>query len=95
MGSKSQMYQGNLTVPGKNEFRGNLIVRAEGMKETNEIAHFQMKWDEVNNKTGGCLGMCRSEQPVFFRISRVLGDGNFAQVWNSQPTIESVVTQPE
>ena len=70
MGAKGQILTADLTLEGKSDSRGLIIIRAEGVKESNVTAHFQMRWTNLNNVKAGCLGMCKGFEPVRFQISR-------------------------
>jgi len=45
-----------------------LIVRAEGLQASNTAIKFQIACDQINNITGGCLGMCGDIAPVRYEI---------------------------
>ena len=65
MGSRAQVWTGELTYQGHSN-RGQIIVRAETIKASNEVAEFSMRMQGVNNINGGCMGMC--EEPIPFSI---------------------------
>lgn len=60
MGAKGQVFTGNLTSgnAGDTKSRGQIIVRAESVQESNLAAKFQMRWSNINNESSGCMGMC-------------------------------------
>ena len=57
MGAKAQTWSGSLEWQG-NKKRGTIIVRSEAVAQTNKSARFQVSWQNLNTKQGGCLGMC-------------------------------------
>jgi len=59
MGAKAQVLTQDLKKAGHADNRGQIIIKAETIQESNEIAHFEMEWTKVNNLTSGCLGMCQ------------------------------------
>jgi len=69
---------------GGNANRGQIIIKAESIKESNEDAFFKMSWQNVNNVVPGCLGMCPEDLPVYIKISRSTATGDFVEEYRSQ-----------
>ena len=88
MSAKMQMLQANLCLPGSTESRGGLIVRAETVKESNISARFSHRWSNLNNLTGGFIGIGKKRCGVIFEISREIpGTDDFDFVF-STPVIK-------
>ena len=73
MGSKQQTFSGELKIPSEKKSRGMVIVRAEGLNASNTSIKFQIACEQINNITGGCLGMCGEIAPVRYEICRGSG----------------------
>ena len=58
MGAKAQVLTKDLSYQGSSGKRGQIIIRAEAIRESNELAVFKMQWANLNNVRSGCLGMC-------------------------------------
>ena len=43
-----------------------------------------MQFTEVNNKYGGCLGMCKEAQNVYIEICKKLETGATVRTWKSR-----------
>lgn len=59
MGAKRQIWTENLTFEGRAN-RGQIIVRTQAIIQSNEVVKWRLKWQNVRNVEGGCLGMCGS-----------------------------------
>jgi hypothetical protein len=55
-------------VPSDKKSRGMIIVRAEGLQQSNQTIKFLIACDQINNVTGGCMGMCGEISPVRYDI---------------------------
>ena len=61
--------------------RGKIIVRAEAVQTSKQIAKFRMQWKSLNNLSAGFIGIGRKRQIVKFKIGRQIpGTQNFADV---------------
>ena len=67
MGARAQMWQGNLSYFGADD-RGQIIVRTEAIKDSNEAIKMQMRVQNPNNEGGGCLGLCKDKYAYRFEI---------------------------
>lgn len=86
MGARAQTWTGNLSHKGQAN-RGQVIVRTEAVKESNEWASFEVRADDVNNVGGGCLGMCG--EPMRYKLEiqkQAPGSDNYVTSWTSQHT---------
>jgi len=59
MGSKAQTFQNTIMHQGRKS--GELIVRAEGVQESNQAISMSQSWRNVNNYVSGCMGLCKEE----------------------------------
>ena len=57
MGAPRQTWTADLKHNGKAK-RGQIIVRTQAIEETNMVAKWNLRWTQVQNVGGGCLGMC-------------------------------------
>jgi len=57
MGAKAQMFTGDLVHNGAGN-RGQIIVRSEAIAQSNEAIRMDIRLQNVNNVTPGCMGMC-------------------------------------
>lgn len=70
MGARAQTFATELLHKGKAAKRGQIIVRAESIAESNTFANLTIAMESVPNNAGGCLGFCRSIVPVHYEIVR-------------------------
>ena len=65
--------------------RGQIIIRAESVNESNHAVIFQIAAVGIRNKGGGCMGMCTETLPVRYEIQREIGNGSghFATSYSS------------
>jgi len=88
MGSKNQTMTGQLRIARSNANRGQIIVRAEAVSESNHVIIYQITAHGLANKGGGCAGMCSEVRPVFYEIQREVGgvgSGHFVTSYSSPP----------
>ena len=64
MGAPKQTFNANLTYQNKAN-RGQLIVRTQAIQQTNMVAKWALRLQNLSNMGGGCLGMCAERQ--FYR----------------------------
>ena len=55
MGKKAQTFEAELLHNNKKN-RGNIIVRAESMKQSNKTVKMQFTWSNCGNVRKGCCG---------------------------------------
>lgn len=53
MGSQKQTFIGKLTLPGKSENRGNIVVRGDSVQSSNHEVHMRLS-ARVNSRAGCC-----------------------------------------
>lgn len=65
--------------------RGQIIVRAEAISESNHTVVYQMSATDLENLQGGCLGMCGSPAAIHYEVMREVGtnSGHFATTYKS------------
>ena len=68
MGARQSTLTADLKYDKSKGKRGQIIIRAEAVNETNHTVVFQLAADGINNKVGGCLGMCGEPGPVSYEI---------------------------
>ena len=73
MGARNQTLTAELKKKGTNSKRGQIIVRAEAASESNHAVEFQVAGHGIQNKVGGCMGMCGEPGPVSYEILREIG----------------------
>lgn len=61
MGKRAQTFEAELLHKNQKN-RGNIIVRAESIKQSNKNLNFQINWSNCGNVTPGCCGS--TENPV-------------------------------
>ena len=67
MGAKRQVIESPLLAKGIGN-RGKIIVRAEAVQTSKQIAKFKMQWKSLNNLSAGFIGIGRKRQIVKFKI---------------------------
>ena len=90
MGSKNQSQIGELKYDKSNSKRGQIVVRGEAVNESNHTVVFQIAANGIQNKTGGCLGMCGTVAPVCYEVMREIGghgSGHFATQFTSAAAV--------
>ena len=90
MGSKNQSQIGELKYDKSNSKRGQIVVRGEAVNESNHTVVFQIAANGIQNKTGGCLGMCGTVAPVCYEVMREIGghgSGHFATQFTSAEAV--------
>ena len=71
--AKKQTFMDRLTFEGSEKKIGVVIVRAEPVKETKLAASFKLQWNDVNNGSAGCLGICGSRRKTYrYTIERLI-----------------------
>ncbi len=55
MGKRAQTFEAEL-LHHQQKNRGNIIVRAESIKQSNKTLNFQINWSNCGNVTPGCCG---------------------------------------
>ena len=79
MGARAQMWQGNLNYMGMDN-RGQIIVRTEAVKSSNEAVKINCRVHNPNNEGAGCLGMCKDKFAYRFEVQKAVpGTSNFAR----------------
>lgn len=72
-------------------------MRSEAVADSNEAAKMQFKLANINNKTGGCIGMCG--EPTIYRLEiqkQVVGTQQFVTVWTYHQKLKTeTVNIPE
>ena len=63
MGKRAQTFEAEL-LHNQHKNRGNIIVRAESIKQSNKTLNFRTSWSECGNLTPGCCGP--TTHPVSF-----------------------------
>ena len=86
MGAARQTWTGNLTLNGSNANRGQLIVRTQAIQQSNLVAKWNLRWQNVQNTGGGCMGMC--SERIFYRAQIM------KEVPGSADRFATVVTVP-
>lgn len=86
MGSRGQTITKPLTLPGKNKERGMIILRAESVKESNNMVLFQIQSQNLANKVPLCFGCCKMGGATYYEIQRATAgsDKNFSKVFTSE-----------
>ena len=87
MGSRSQTLTMELQTSKGAGKRGQIIIRAEAVSQSNHSVVFQLGANDINNTVGGCLGMCGEQGSTSFELMREVGDknsGRFVSVCKSQ-----------
>ena len=62
MGAPRQTWTGNLTKQGSNVNRGQIIIRSQAIEQSNLVAKWFLRLQNVVNMGGGCMGMCQERQ---------------------------------
>lgn len=84
MGAKAQTLSAELQYKGKKN-RGTIIVRAEAVQTSNACAEFAYKWQNLNNLSGGFIGIGKKRMRVRFEIGREIpGTDKFAEIFATQ-----------
>ena len=84
MGAKQQTWTANLAYRGDSTKRGQIIVRTQAVQQSNEVAKWTLRWQNLNNLSGGCIGMCQERS--YYRceiLKEVPGTDNFVVVSRS------------
>jgi hypothetical protein len=77
MGASRQTFTGNLTHSGASN-RGSLIVRTQAIEQSNFVAKWNLRWQNIGNMVGGCMGMCQERAHYRCQIMKeVPGTDNF------------------
>ena len=69
MGAKKQIFTGDLTHQGQGR-RGQIIIRAQAVQQTNEVIKMGMNWRNINNGVPACMGMCPSPADYHLEIMK-------------------------
>lgn len=80
------MFTANLNLPGNAANRGQLIVRTQAIQQSNYVANWNLRAQNVRNVGGGCMGMC--SERVFYRcqiMKEVPGGGDRFTVATTVP----------
>lgn len=72
MGKRAQTFEAEL-IHNQHKNRGNIIVRAESIKQSNKTLNFQISWQNCGNVTAGCCGTTANS--VCFQFFRKVGAG--------------------
>lgn len=86
MGSRNQTVTAELKIDSSQQGkRGQIMVRAEAVQQSNHTIVYQISGTELPNIEGGCLGMCSSVVGVHYEIEREIGSGSghFATAYKS------------
>jgi hypothetical protein len=89
MGARQQTFQSDLTLEGQKKSRGKIIVRGEGLENSNHVIKMQISCEEIGNVQGGCLGMCSQIAPVRYEIQRGNPQGTFNTVKVSEEAFQT------
>jgi hypothetical protein len=81
MGKRAQTFEAEL-LHHQHKNRGNIIVRAESLKQSNKTVKMQFSWNNCGNIRKGCCGETVSR--VHFQFYRKVNGG-----W-----VKSYMTQP-
>ena len=65
MGARSQVLTENLSHKG-NSNRGQIIIRSEAVRQSNEWVKMRLTVQNANNMEGGCMGMC--QEPSLYAL---------------------------
>ena len=61
--------------------RGQIIVRTQAIAQSNEVAKMRLRWSQVAETQGGCIGMCGERAFYVGEVHQeVPGTNNFARV---------------
>ena len=74
MGAPRQTFTANLTHQGQQN-RGQLIVRTQALETSNLVTSWNLRWQNVSNQIGGCLGMCQDQAYYVCRIMKEVQSG--------------------
>ena len=69
MGAKKQIFTGDLTHQGQGR-RGQIIIRAQAVQQTNEVIKMGMNWRNINNRVNACMGMCPTDLEYHLEIMK-------------------------
>jgi len=86
MGSRGAMWKGSLTKKESSSNRGEVILRAEEISQTNDLAHFEFACSGLDRKDW--FGFGRSDP--FISISRSREDGTFVKVYQSETIFKNL-----
>jgi len=79
MGARAQTFKGKL-IGGKAS--SELIIRSESVANSNEAAKMILNFTDINNMSGGCMGMCAEVMPWKLEVQKnVTGTDTFVTVW--------------
>ena len=63
-----------LSLPSESSCKGHVIIRAESARKSDIYAKFQCRWLNLNNLTGGFIGVGQKRQKVLFSIGKQIQD---------------------
>jgi len=69
MGARAQMFTADLVHNGASN-RGQIIVRSEAIAQSNEAIRMDIRLQNVNNVTRGCMGMCDEQHSYYLEVQR-------------------------
>lgn len=72
MGKRAQTFEAEL-LHNSHKNRGNIIVRAESINQSNKTVQLQFNWQNCGNVTNGCCGS--TTNPVQFKFYRRNNNG--------------------
>jgi len=86
MGARGQCLAKDLKrTASDTDKRGQIIVRGEGVQESNLAVNMKLDWANLNNVAGGCMGMCPETMSTKIKIERNVG-GTYKKVWEGKYT---------
>ena len=100
MGAKHQALVQELKHDKEKGKRGQIIVKAESLKESNHNIIYQLKCKNIKNTSGGCMGLCGVAGKLRYEIRRQIGgpsSNHFASAYVSPPVegTTSPIWQPQ
>ena len=77
MGSKNQVFMGRLVRNGSEKHNGIILVRAESVMESNDVAIFSKCWSDVPGLTPTCFCFGKSNTKYRFTVEKQVKGANF------------------